>query len=98
MIIIHAFIKVKPEHREAFLAKTKEVTAGTLAEEGVLSYRLYEDAEQPNSFVMLETWKDHQAIQSHQESAHFQRFMADVQVMMSEPTNVSIYAATEQIS
>lgn len=48
MIIIHAVLKVNPERREQFLTESKALLAATHAEEGNLSYELYENAGEAN--------------------------------------------------
>ncbi|MFC3884465.1 putative quinol monooxygenase [Bacillus songklensis] len=91
MIIIHAFIKVDPNHRKEFFELTKQVVAPSQAEEGNISYHLYEDPEQLNTFVFLEKWKDQTAIKQHEETSHFKSFVGDVQKLLLEPLHAELY-------
>ena len=94
MIINHAFIKIKPEHRETFLEQVKDVIAGSQSEEGNISYNLYEDTEQVNAFVMLEEWKDQEATEFHRETSHYKNFMKNVQSILSGSVSVKRYEVT----
>ncbi|TYR81645.1 antibiotic biosynthesis monooxygenase [Priestia megaterium] len=75
MITIQAHMKVNPAKREEFLEKVQELITHSQAEEGNVSYQLFEDSFSPNSFAMLEEWKDETAIQLHNQSAHFVSFI-----------------------
>lgn len=74
MYIIHAHIKVKPEFRQPFLEDVKNLVKGSQAEDGNISYQLYEDTTQANSFVMLEEWVDAAAVEFHFSTPHFKEF------------------------
>lgn len=96
MMIIHAYVKVKPQYRESFTAEAKKVIAGTQAEEGNISYRLYEDTEQPNTYVVVELWQDQQAIALHQQSAHFIAFAEAIKDYLLEPLKVEVFEASKK--
>ncbi|WP_027415885.1 putative quinol monooxygenase [Aneurinibacillus terranovensis] len=91
MIIIHAFIKVDPKHRTEFLELSKITAAASQAEEGNVSYQLYEDVEQSNTFVMLEIWKNQTAIEEHEETPHFINFINCLPDYQLEPIHVEKY-------
>jgi quinol monooxygenase YgiN len=97
MIVTHAFIKVDPKHREKFLEHAKQVVKHSQAEEGNISYHLYEDTEQPNTFVMLEKWKDQTAAQQHRETAHFKSFVKDTQGLLLEPLRAERYEVSAKL-
>ncbi|PLR78463.1 antibiotic biosynthesis monooxygenase [Bacillus sp. V3-13] len=97
MIIIHAFIKIDPAQREKFLELSERIIKDSQAEEGNISYRLYEEAGQPNTFVMLEEWKDLASIQFHGETAHFKSFMAETSGMLVEPLRAERYEIARKL-
>ena len=74
MIVLHAFIKVDPNHRIPFLEQAQQIMKHSKAEEGNNSYHLYEDTIEPNSFVMLEEWDDLAAIEYHNHTEHYKAF------------------------
>lgn len=93
MLIIHAKLSVQPQHREAFLEETKKVVAGSVAEEGNISYHLYEDPEKPNSFILVEEWKDAAALKVHEQTPHFQAFMQGVKDLLAAPLDAGFFEA-----
>ncbi|MEN8700464.1 putative quinol monooxygenase [Bacillus infantis] len=95
MIIIHAHITVDPAKRDVFLEKTKEVIKGSQAEEGNISYDLFESAGKENSFVMLEKWKDKEAVRLHGETAHFQNYMQEMKEVLAAPLKAERFEAEE---
>ncbi|QNG61664.1 antibiotic biosynthesis monooxygenase [Bacillus sp. PAMC26568] len=97
MIIIHAFLKVNPEQREAFLELAKDVVVHSQAEEGNISYQHYEDTVQRNTFVFLEEWKDQVATEFHSGTTHYKKFIEGIRPILLEPAHVKRYTATEQL-
>jgi quinol monooxygenase YgiN len=74
MHVIVARLRVRPEHRAAFLKASVAIIAGTRAEAGCLLYALHEDVHDPNSFLFYEEWQDRAAIDAHFAEAHFLAF------------------------
>ncbi|MFD2617235.1 putative quinol monooxygenase [Terrilactibacillus laevilacticus] len=93
MIIIHALFKVSPAQREGFLVETKPLIAGSKAEVGNISYNLFEDVSDPNTFIMVEEWKDEEAVHIHNQEPHFRAFGEKSGEFLSEPMKVTIYRA-----
>lgn len=91
MIIIHAFIKVDPAHRDHFFAVTEKVVIGSKTEEGNITYHLYQDPKDVNSFVILEEWKNLDAIKFHRGTPHYKSFKEDTKDMFSAPIRVERY-------
>lgn len=79
MISFQITFQVNPTYRESFLAATLEnmrITKDT--EPDILRFDLYEFAEQPNTFLLTEVYKDQAARDAHLESDHFLRWKAVV--------------------
>ncbi|MBT2293066.1 antibiotic biosynthesis monooxygenase [Paenibacillus albidus] len=91
MIIIHAGMQVNPERRVQFLAEVKELVAATHKEEGNLSYELYEQAGQENAFMMIETWRDGEAVAAHNASSHFTAFAGKAAEFLTAPLDVKVF-------
>jgi quinol monooxygenase YgiN len=91
MNIIHAHLKVKEEYRSAFLEQVMKLLTESQAEEGNISYELYEHASQPNTFVMLEEWRDASAIAFHNQTTHFKEFGIAAKEFFQEPPRVVTY-------
>lgn len=97
MIIIHAFMKIKPESRDKFFDLTKPIIMGSQAEEGNITYRLYESTEEINTFVFLEEWEDQDAVNFHNDTPHFKEFIEKVQDHLVDPPHVNQFEASEKI-
>lgn len=92
MLIIHASIKVNPAKKAAFLEEVKPLLAASQAEEGNISYDLYEQAGQDGSFLMVEVWKSPEAIELHNNSAHFKGFTAKAPEFLIAPLSIDVYS------
>lgn len=76
-IVITAIMKPK-EHMEAqLLAELNKVQEASRKEAGCLHYVLHQSIED-DTFVLHETWKDIDALQSHIGSAHYQEYRANI--------------------
>jgi len=76
MRAILAYLTTKPGKEAEFkekmmLAQAKRCLA---QEPGCLQFDVVEDPKAPSRFVMLEVYKDDDAIKAHQESRHFKDF------------------------
>ena len=65
-----ATIPVKPEAVDQVRAALQTLVAETRAEEGCISYDLYESAAAPGTFVTLERWADGAALDAHMGTPH----------------------------
>lgn len=91
MIIIHGFLKIKPEYRAAFLEEAGRAVEQSKAEEGNLEYRLFEATDEPNTFLTLEKWRNKEAVESHKNSEHFVHFIQASKEFLSEPINLDVH-------
>ncbi|TGA96237.1 antibiotic biosynthesis monooxygenase [Sporolactobacillus shoreae] len=96
MIIIHALFKVKPEAKDIFITETMPLIVGSRMEEGNISYNLYEDTSVPDTFIMVEEWKDEQAVETHNQTPHFVRFGLRSKPFFQIPTQVKVFSAEEK--
>ena len=65
-----ATIPVKPEAVDQVRAALQTLVAETRAEEGCISYDLYESVAAPGTFVTLERWPDGAALDAHMGTPH----------------------------
>ena len=59
---IVARVEVLPGKEQAFLQAADALIKGTRAEEGNISYNLYQNPSQPVAFIFYEEYKDQRAI------------------------------------
>ena len=71
---IIAQVFIKPEHVDAFLASTTDLIAKSRAEEGCITYNLYQDPNDSTKLLFFEEWKNQAAIDFHFETEHFKNF------------------------
>lgn len=65
-----ATIPAKPEAVDAIREALTSLVAATRAEEGCLSYDLFESASAPGTFVTVERWTDAAALDAHMGQPH----------------------------
>ncbi len=79
MIHVVAFITAQPGKRDALLAAFNENVPHVLAEDGCVEYAAVVDAEGfgsfqapigPDSFLVLEKWRDPDALKAHARAPH----------------------------
>jgi len=86
ILVVVATLVAKPGHEATLKAALERVVPPSRAEAGCLRYELNSDNEQPGRFLMLEQWRDHEALRQHEATAHFQALvksiagLADVQL------------------
>lgn len=76
----------RPEQRENLLRFVRdEMLAATRAEPGCITYRFYQDVEDPNAFSFVEEWASWEALEGHFRSEHVDRALAGIPDLVSEP-------------
>ncbi|MFI3269531.1 MAG: putative quinol monooxygenase [Rikenellaceae bacterium] len=75
---INAFFQVNEGSREQFLAVCEPLVAASQQEAGCIAYDLFASTTRGDVFLMCETWKDAEAIELHNASAHFQTAIAQL--------------------
>ncbi|WP_354697712.1 Putative monooxygenase YcnE [Paraconexibacter sp. AEG42_29] len=97
MLIVHAKLPILPEKREEFLGAVTGLIEASNAEEGVLSYRLFESVDTPNEFLMFEHYVDDAALTTHLQSPHFQAAGGALGGWLSGPPSVTKHEAGEGV-
>lgn len=77
MITIIATFNVKEDCVDKFEALAKECIVASRNEEGNVDYHLYTGKEDKTKFFFVEVWKDDEAINIHNASKHFQKFVGE---------------------
>lgn len=95
MIFVLAKINVKNGENKALLDMTKDLIAKSQAETGCLGYNLYQDANAETDYVMIEQWKDVNALNEHFETPHFKQFGEAVSSILSKDIEIIKYDANE---
>ena len=88
MITINAIMKVKPEFRNQYLALVTPLVEAANNEAASLYYAHFEKYDEPNTFAMIERYKDEHAVQAHNDSPHFKQFFSEVGNYLSEEPDI----------
>ena len=85
MLIVHVHVRVKPESVEAFRAATVENARNSVQEPGMARFDVFQQADDPTRFVIVEAFRSLEAPAAHRESRHYQVWREAVADMMAEP-------------
>jgi len=89
--IISAQVWIKPEKVDAFVAAAKDVIEKSRAEEGCISYSLYQDPLDKTVFLFFEEWKNQEAVDFHFATEHFQKFGKVLNDCASAPAVITVF-------
>lgn len=93
MLVVHVHVRVRPEHLEAFLAKTRRNAAASLDEPGVRRFDVLQQEGEPAHVVLNEVYVDQSAADAHKQTEHYARWRDGVAGMMAEPRASTRFAA-----
>lgn len=84
MLIIHVHIHAKPEAVEAMKAACLENARQSVQEPGIARFDVIQREDEPTRFVLMEAYRDEEAISKHKETAHYQQWRDTVADLMAE--------------
>jgi quinol monooxygenase YgiN len=91
MITIVAKGVVKEENINTFKEYAQTLIKETKKEEGCISYKLYEDINNPKVVTFVEEWKDQEAIDAHVKAPHFVEIVPKLRDLQESETEVNLY-------
>ncbi|MBP3041055.1 antibiotic biosynthesis monooxygenase [Bacillaceae bacterium Marseille-Q3522] len=95
MIVIHAYMEVKPEKTEGFLTFIQPLVQGSQKEAGNISYRFVQVVEIKNKFIMVEEWESALALEEHEKTPHFLSFTSQAEEYLLSPANVKKFTVQQ---
>jgi len=90
MITIVAKNIIKQGMTKKFKAAVKPLIEASQKEGGCISYNLYEDVSDPSVLTFIEQWEDQEAIDRHNNSAHFTQIVPTLSAFRTE-SEVRLY-------
>jgi quinol monooxygenase YgiN len=90
MIAVIAKIPVKEEKLNEAIETFKQLIAEVAKEEGTLYYSLNVSKSAPNTLVVMERYKDKEALGIHSSTPHFKAFAAKGAELFSGPPEILI--------
>ncbi|GAB3270339.1 putative quinol monooxygenase [Sinomonas notoginsengisoli] len=88
MIYISAKFPVKPEHADAWPEISRGFTEATNAEDGCLFFEWSRSLADPNTYVLLEAFRDDEAGGEHVKSAHFKKATEELPAYLSRTPDI----------
>ena len=91
MYILQVFVRVKPEHLEAFTALTIDNATHSQREPGVVRFDMLQAMDDPTRFTLIEVYRDPDGHAAHRETAHYARWRDAVPDLLAEPRSAVKY-------
>lgn len=85
MILVTLRMIVRPAMRRDFLETMRGMLEPTRVERGCLSYRLYEDVEDRNTFILVEEWNTPKDLETHIRTDNQRRLFALMDLLSEQP-------------
>jgi len=84
MIIVTLRMTVRPDKRHDFMESIRGMLGPTRIERGCISYCLYEDIENNNTFTLVEEWETRDDLEKHVRTDNYRRLL-ELMDLLSEP-------------
>lgn len=74
MITLNVFFNIKAEKRTEFLKVLNNMVVESNKEPGCHVYKLWQDANNVNDYVLIELWENKEELAKHQKTPHWIAF------------------------
>lgn len=85
MLIVHVDVTVLPERVDDFAAAISLNAQASRLEKGVLRFDVVQDVQDPTHFVLVEAYRDDEAVAAHKATEHYAVWRDTVAEMMARP-------------
>jgi len=75
--VLEVKIRIKPDSVDAFMAKLADNAKAARTEPGCRTFDVSIDPNDKTSVMLYEVYADEKAFQAHQETPHFQKYLAE---------------------
>ncbi|MEU1114825.1 putative quinol monooxygenase [Streptomyces sp. NPDC005866] len=90
MHVVLVTLKVKPDQRPQFLTAVEEdATCSVRDEPGCLRFEAFQSTTDPDTYHLVEVYRDEQAVAAHGETAHYARWAKASNEFLAEPLTVA---------
>ena len=87
-VTIIATLHAQAGQEEALAQRLRAMALETRKEAGCILYELQQSHDDPREFVMLEYWRDAEAVALHDPSAHMAALVTDLPALVDRPVSV----------
>ncbi len=91
MVVLHARLLLTDEGRSQFDAMLVRLVESSRAEDGCISYRVYQSLETASEVAFVEEWSDREVLDEHFQTPHFTSFAEKFPAWVTEPAEIRIY-------
>jgi quinol monooxygenase YgiN len=95
MIVVAGTATIKPEIWDEAVQQAQRMSAATEAENGCISYRIYINPIERNTFFIFEEWETEEALIRHFQTPHLQAFSAYLGSALTDGMNIKRYIVSE---
>jgi quinol monooxygenase YgiN len=92
MLIVHVFVKVKPDCVDAFKEATIANASQSLKEPGIARFDVIQQADDPTRFVLVEAYRSVEATAAHKATVHYAAWRDRMESLMAEPRSSVKYS------
>lgn len=85
MYVVCVHVHVLPEHREAFVAASRENARHSIEEPGCLRFDVNQAVDDPDYFILYEVYRNEAASNAHKTTTHYAVWRDTVATWMAEP-------------
>lgn len=89
--IIIAQLNISVKKVEFFLELAKTMIKKSRLETGCLTYKLLNEIDKPNQFIIYEKYVNEKAIELHNSSEHLEIFLKSVSALLLAPPIIDTY-------
>jgi quinol monooxygenase YgiN len=79
------YVEVMPDAKGQVPAMLKQLAEASRKEAGVMRFEVLQRTAPSSQFVIIDTWKDQQALDAHLASAHAKQFMDQIKPLLISP-------------
>jgi (4S)-4-hydroxy-5-phosphonooxypentane-2,3-dione isomerase len=91
MHVVFVQVNVKPDAVEAFRQEILANATGSMQESGVIRFDVFQQADDPTRFTLVEIYHSPEDQLKHRETTHYLRWRDTVGEMMAEPRQAVRY-------
>jgi quinol monooxygenase YgiN len=90
MISVIAKLQIQDGKAEQTIEMFKELLTKVSTEDGTMLYSLNRKSSDPNTLVVIERYKDKEALTAHSSTAHFKEFSAKLGTVLAGRPEITV--------
>lgn len=87
---------VKDGHTEQIKSMLEAMVLPSRQEDGCLKYNIYQIESEPKRFIVIEAWKDEDALDGHKNSKHYKHYKSNYEVHIDDKFSENLIILGEE--